>query len=91
MAPLERRNCWTLAEQAGDGTPDSMQALLCSPCFDRDAVRDDVRAIGDRAGVLAGDETGFVKKGTASAGVQRQYTGTTNKVDNCQIGVVAYN
>jgi SRSO17 transposase len=92
MAPLERRNGWTLAEQAGDGTPDSMQALLCSPCFDRDAVRDDVRAqvvdaIGDPAGVLVGDETGFVKKGKASAGVQRQYTGTTGKVDNCQIGV----
>ncbi|WP_373320340.1 IS701 family transposase [Virgisporangium aurantiacum] len=92
MAPLERRNGWTLAEQAGDGTPDSMQALLCSPCFDRDAVRDDVRAqvveaIGDPAGVLVGDETGFVKKGKGSAGVQRQYTGTTGKIDNCQIGV----
>lgn len=92
MAPLERRNCWTLAEQAGDGTPDSMQALLCSPCFDRDDVRTAVvRAIGDPTGVLVGSETGFVKKGTASAGVQRQYTGTTGKVDNCQIGVVAYN
>jgi SRSO17 transposase len=92
MAPLERRNGWTLAEQAGDQTPDSMQALLCSPCFDRDAVRDDVRdvvveTIGDPAGVLVGDETGFVKKGCRSAGVQRQYTGTTGKVDNCQIGV----
>jgi SRSO17 transposase len=92
MAPLERRNGWTLAEQAGDGTPDSMQALLCSPCFDRDALRDEVcsavvEAIGDPAGVLVGDETGFVKKGKGSAGVQRQYTGTTGKVDNCQIGV----
>ena len=92
MAPLERRNSWTLAEQAGDGTPDAMQALLCSPCFDRDAVRDDVRtqlvaAIGDPAGVLVADETGFIKKGKASAGVQRQYTGTSGKIDNCQIGV----
>src|SRR3954452_2042994 len=92
MAPLERRNGWTLAEQAGDGTPDSMQALLCSPGFDRDAVRDQVRsavvaALGDPAGVLIGDESGFVKKGKGSAGVQRQYTGTTGKVDNCQIGV----
>jgi SRSO17 transposase len=92
MAPLERRNGWSLAEQAGDETPDSMQALLCSPCFDRDAVRDDVRAgvvaaIGDAAGVLVADETGFVKKGRGSAGVQRQYTGTSGKVDNCQIGV----
>jgi SRSO17 transposase len=92
MAPLERRNGWTLAEQAGDATPDSMQALLCSPCFDRDAVRDAVRArlvaeIGDPGGVLVADETGFIKKGTRSAGVQRQYTGTSGKVDNCQIGV----
>jgi SRSO17 transposase len=92
MAPLERRNGWTLAEQAGDATPDSMQALLCSPCFDRDAVRDAVRArivaeIGDPGGVLVADETGFIKKGTRSAGVQRQYTGTSGKVDNCQLGV----
>ena len=68
MASLERRNGWTLAEQAGDDTPDSMQALLCSPCFDRDAVRDDIRAcvveaIGDPGGVLVADETGFIKKG----------------------------
>jgi SRSO17 transposase len=92
MAPLERRNGWTLAEQAGDATPDAMQALLCSPCFDRDAVRDVVRArvaaqIGDPGGVLVADETGFIKKGTRSAGVQRQYTGTSGKVDNCQVGV----
>jgi len=92
MAPIERRNGWTLAEHAGDATPDSMQALLCSPCFDRDAVRDAVRAritaeIGDPGAVLVADETGFIKKGKRSAGVQRQYTGTTGKVDNCQIGV----
>ena len=92
MAPIERRNGWTLAEYAGDATPDSMQALLCSPCFDRDAVRDTIRArivaeIGDPGGVLVVDETGFIKKGKRSAGVQRQYTGTSGKVDNCQIGV----
>jgi SRSO17 transposase len=92
LAPIQRRNGWTLAEQAGDATPDGMQGMLCSPCFDRDGVRDEVRglvvaAIGDPAGVLIADETGFVKKGKASAGVQRQYTGTSGKVDNCQIGV----
>jgi len=92
MAPIERRSGWTLAEHAGDATPDAMQGLLVSRCFDRDAVRDEVRTavvrtIGDPVGVLVADETGFIKKGKASAGVQRQYTGTTGKVDNCQIGV----
>jgi SRSO17 transposase len=92
MAPLERRNGWTLAEQAGDGSPDGMQALLCSPCWDPDLVRDDVRdfvveRIGDPDGVLIADETGFAKKGRASAGVQRQYSGTLGRTDNCQIGV----
>ncbi|MDY7091205.1 MAG: IS701 family transposase [Actinomycetota bacterium] len=92
LAPIERRSGWSLAEHAGDATPDAMQGLLVSRCFDRDAVRDELRAavvaaIGDPAGVLIGDETGFVKKGKASAGVQRQYTGTSGKVDNCQIGV----
>jgi SRSO17 transposase len=92
LAPLERRNGWTLAEQAGDGSPDGMQALLCSPCWDRDTVRDDVRDyvvehIGDPDGVLIADETGFAKKGNRSAGVQRQYSGTLGRTDNCQIGV----
>jgi SRSO17 transposase len=92
LAPIERRNGWTIAEQAGDATPDAMQGLMCSPCFDRDAVRDEVRtavvaALGDPGGVLIADESGFVKKGKASAGVQRQYCGTSGKVDNCQIGV----
>jgi SRSO17 transposase len=91
MVPLERRNGWSLAEQSGDGTPDAMQALSCSPRFDRDAVRDQVRAavleaIGDPGGVLMADEFGLVKKGRSSVGVQGQYTGTSGKVDNCQIG-----
>ncbi|MDM4723540.1 IS701 family transposase [Micromonospora sp. WMMA1363] len=91
LAPLERRNGWTLAEQAGHVSPDGLQGVLCSPAWDRDAVRDDVRgyvveAIGDPAGVLVAGETGFVKKGRASAGVQRQYSGTAGKTENCQIG-----
>jgi SRSO17 transposase len=91
LAPLERRNGWTLAEQAGHVSPDGLQGMLCSPAWDRDAVRDDVRdyvveQIGDLAGVLVADETGFIKKGRASAGVQRQYSGTAGKTENCQIG-----
>lgn len=91
LSPLERRNGWTLAEQAGDRSPDGVQALLCSPCWDADVVRDDVRDyvaehLGDPAGVLIADETGFLKKGTRSAGVQRQYSGTAGRTENCQIG-----
>src|SRR5690349_25113515 len=92
LAPLERRNGWTLAEQAGDGSPDGVQALLCSPCWDRDAVREDVRDyvvehLGDAAGVLIADEAGFIKEGTRSAGVQREYSGTAGRTESCQVGV----
>src|ERR1700733_10049375 len=80
IAPLERKNGWTLAEQAGRLGPDSTQHLLNRADWDTDAVRDQVRAfavehLGQVDGVLVGDETGFLKKGTRSAGVQRQYTG----------------
>ncbi|UUU23781.1 IS701 family transposase [Streptomyces sp. DSM 40750] len=92
LAPLERKNGWTLAEQAGELCPDGMQRLLNQADWSADAVRDEVRGfvlenLGAEDGVLAVDETGFVKKGTRSAGVQRQYTGTSGKIDNCQLGV----
>lgn len=92
LAGLERKNGWTLAEYAGQRCPDGMQRLLRTAGWDADAVRDDLREyviehLGDRAGVLIVDETGFIKKGCRSAGVQRQYTGTSGKIDNCQLGV----
>ena len=92
LAPLERKNSWTLAERAGEAVPDGMQRLLMSADWDADAVRDDVRGyvvehLGDAAGVLVVDETGFLKKGTKSAGVARQYSGTAGRIENCQIGV----
>ncbi|WP_326756721.1 IS701 family transposase [Streptomyces hirsutus] len=87
------KNGWQLAEWAGHRTPDGFQRLLNSSVWDADALRDDVRAyVGESlgpGGVLIIDDTGFVKKGTASAGVGRQYTGTSGKIDNCQIGVFA--
>jgi len=54
-----------------------MQRLLRRADWDIDGVRDDVRdyvvdRLGDRDGVLVVDDTGFVQKGTRSAGVQRQ-------------------
>ena len=92
LAPVERKNGWQLAEAAGDRTPDGMQDFLGRMRWDADAVRDDLRAyvvehLGDPGAVLVLDETGFVKKGTKSAGVQRQYSGTAGRVENCQVGV----
>jgi SRSO17 transposase len=92
LAGLERKNGWTLAEHAGAVSPDGMQRLLRTAGWDVDGVRDDVRGyvlqhLSDETGVFVVDDTGFVKKGVRSAGVARQYTGTTGKVDNCQIGV----
>jgi SRSO17 transposase len=92
LAPLAVKNGWTLAEAAGNKTPDKMQRLLNRAGWDADGVRDDVRGyvvrhLGDAGGVLVVDETGFVKKGTRSAGVQRQYSGTAGRVENCQLGV----
>jgi SRSO17 transposase len=89
---LRRKNCWTIAEQAGDATPDGMQHLLAAARWDADAVRDDVRGyvvehLGCANAVLVVDETADLKKGTASAGVQRQYSGTAGRVENCQVAV----
>jgi len=91
VAGLERKNGWTLAERAGEAGPDGMQRLLRRADWDVDGVRDDVRGyvveqLGDRDGVLISDETGFLKKGTRSAGVQRQYSGTAGRTENCQVG-----
>jgi SRSO17 transposase len=92
LSPVERKNCWQLAEQAGHGDPQAMQRLLRTAVWDADAVRDDVRGfvagrLGGAAGVLICDETGFLKKGTGSVGVQRQYSGTAGRIENSQVGV----
>nr|WP_053847008.1 IS701 family transposase [Streptomyces sp. NRRL B-24085] len=88
-----RKNGWQLAEWEGHRTPDGFQRLLNSSVWDVDALRDNVRDyVSERLGpdgVLIIDDTGFIKKGTTSAGVGRQYTGTSGKIDNCQIGVFA--
>lgn len=91
-SPVERKNGWQLAEQAGEATPDGMQRLLATADWDADQVRDDlcgyvVEHLGDPAAVLVVDETGFLKKGRQSVGVQRQYSGTAGRIENCQIGV----
>jgi SRSO17 transposase len=92
LADLPRKNCWTIAEHAGQASPDGMQHLLTGAVWDHDAVRDDVRDylvehLADPEAVLVVDETGDLKKGARTVGVQRQYTGTAGKVDNAQVGV----
>jgi SRSO17 transposase len=92
MAPLERKNGWTISEATGARSPDSVQWLLSGADWDPDLLRDDLRRwvaeeLGDPDGVLVIDDTGFLKKGTKSAGVQRQYSGTAGRIENCQIGV----
>jgi hypothetical protein len=92
LAELPRKNCWTIAEHAGDRTPDGMQHLLSRARWDADGVRDDVRSyvveqLGDPGAVLVVDETGDVKKGAATPGVQRQYTGTAGRIENAQVAV----
>ncbi len=92
LSGVERKNGWQLAEQAGESIPDGMQRLLSRARWDVDGVRDDVRAyvvehLGEPGGVLVVDETGFLKKGRKSAGVQRQYSGTAGRIENCQLGV----
>jgi SRSO17 transposase len=92
LGGVDRKNGWQLAEHASETTPDGMQRLLTTTRWDPDVLRDDVRGyvtekLGDPGGVLVVDETGFLKKGAKSAGVQRQYSGTAGRVENCQVGV----
>ncbi|MBT2363941.1 IS701 family transposase [Streptomyces sp. ISL-10] len=92
LSDLPRKNCWTIAEWAGEASPHGMQHLLCRASWDADAVRDDVREyvvehLHDHAAVLVVDETGDLKKGTHTVGVQRQYTGTAGRIENSQVAV----
>jgi SRSO17 transposase len=89
---VERKNGWQLAEHLGDARPWRTQRVLSHVQWDEDAARDlcrgyVVESLADREGVLIVDETGFLKKGTKSAGVARQYSGTAGRIENCQIGV----
>lgn len=92
LEPIERRNGWQLAAALGERSPDGVQRLLRTARWDAEAVRDDLRAyvvehLGDPEAVLVIDETGFLKQGTKSAGVARQYSGTAGRIENSQIGV----
>jgi SRSO17 transposase len=92
LGPVQRKNAWQVAERIGDADPYGVQYLMGRAEWDPDSVRDDLRAyvvesLGDPDAVLILDETGFLKKGTRSAGVARQYTGTAGRIENAQVGV----
>jgi SRSO17 transposase len=92
LSDLPEKNCWTIAEHAGHATPGRLQHLLARAAWDADKVRDDLRGyvtghLGDEDAVLVVDETGDLKKGTHTAGVQRQYTGTAGRIENAQVAV----
>ncbi|WP_405754165.1 IS701 family transposase [Streptomyces sp. NBC_00073] len=89
LAPVARKNSWQLAEQAGHATPDGLQHLLAGAKWNPDDIRDDLQEyvadrLGESDGVLIIDDTGFIKKGTTSAGVQRQYSGTAGRTENAR-------
>src|SRR6266699_3116067 len=92
LSEIERKNGWHLAEHAREATPYGMQRLLSQAVWDADLVRDDLRdyvleQLGEPEATLVIDETSFPKRGHKSAGVQKQYCGTTGQVENCQVGV----
>lgn len=91
LGPIERKNGWTIAEYAGEKEPKAMQRFLNLATWDADAMCEVVcdyamEHLADPRAVLVADPTGFAKKGRKSAGVQRQYSGTLGRIDNCQIG-----
>jgi SRSO17 transposase len=97
LADLPRKNCWSIAEHAGDTDPHGMQYLLgraawtptgsvticATTCVDYVTT-----GLGDTDAVLVVDETGDLKKGTCTVGVQRQYTGTAGRIENAQVGSI---
>ncbi|MFZ1726003.1 MAG: IS701 family transposase [Albidovulum sp.] len=94
LSGVERKTGWMLAEEAGLARPYRMQSLLGRSSWSADNLSDRVRrytvdALGDPDGVLIIDETGFLKKGTHSVGVARQYSGTAGRIENSQVGVFA--
>ena len=92
---VERKNGWQLAETVGEHSPDGVQRLLNVATWNACAVRDALQGyvwehLGSEQAVWVVDETGFLKKGSKSTGVQRQYSGTAGRVENCQVGVFLY-
>jgi len=91
LSPIADKNGWTIAEYVGEKEPKALQRFLNLATWDSDSLRDvlceyTMKHLADSHAVLVADPTGFAKKGRKSAGVQRQYSGTLGRIDNCQIG-----
>jgi SRSO17 transposase len=92
MSPVARKNGWQMAEQVGHQTPYQFQHLLGRAQWDADQLTQEVRqsvieVLGGDDGILAVDETGFIKQGSHSVGVQVQHCSLTGRLENCQVGV----
>jgi len=92
LGAAERKNGWQLSETLGETTPYEIQQFLYRGRFSSDEIRNILREyvgeeLGEEAGVMVIDETGFIKQGKKSCGVKRQYSGTAGRIENCQIGV----
>lgn len=92
LSRAERKNGWQMSEILGESTPYRMQQFICRGRWSADKLRDVLQEyvkekLQDESAVLVTDETGFLKQGKMSAGVQRQYSGTAGRIENCQIGV----
>ncbi|MDN5940019.1 MAG: IS701 family transposase [Salinisphaera sp.] len=90
LAPLARKNGWTIADYIGEPEPKALQRFLNLSPWDPAELMAINRTyamenLADPGGILVADPTGFAKKGTKSVGVQRQYSGTLGRIDRCQI------
>lgn len=90
LASIPRKNGWQVAEAVGERIPDAMQRLLYRARWCAEVARDRllkyiIEVFGDEEGIGIVDETGFIKEGTRSVGVKRQYSGTAGKIENCQV------
>lgn len=92
VSDMSVKNCWTIAEHAGHASPDRLQHRLASAVWDEDGLTADLREyavenLGDDDALLIVDETGDLKKGAGTVGVQRQHTGTAGRIENAQVAV----
>ncbi len=92
LTELPNKNCDTIAQAVPGTSAQRLQEFLTNMQWDeedlnRQRVQKMVAEASGGEGVLIIDDTGFPKQGTASVGVERQYSGTLGKVGSCQVAV----